>query len=143
MSRVEEALIQTLAAVPLEFERHRTMLETGLQRFANGMRINGSRVVQMPAGMPAAGTTSLLWGGPCRVVGWSIRAKGGAAVVNFRDGRDTAAPFVGTVELEAPGSAGSTSNPWFGAAGATALDALSLEVESGAVVGCVYLGAVD
>jgi hypothetical protein len=140
--KLEDRAIATLAAIPLEVERIHLSLAAGLAEYANAVRVTGSRVVSLP-GLPAAGTTGLLWGGRCRVAGWSIRAVGGAAVLTLRDGRDVSSPVVAAPTI---GGDGQSTTAWFGPAGLTIGDALSFDATvagGGTLVGAVYLAAID
>lgn len=139
--KIEDRALATLAAIPLEVERIHLSLSAGLTEYANAVRINGSRVVSLPAALPAAGTTGLLWGGRCRVAGWSLRSVGGAVQLTLRDGRDTSSPVVA-----APTTTGDLqpSHAWFGPSGLTITDALSFDGSgTGTLVGAVYLAAID
>lgn len=121
--------------VEAEGARVRTELAAGLTQTRNGMRVTGARYVPFPA------ASSLLNGGPGRLVGWSILASAAGPVrVIFHDGRDTGAEVFSVLDLVA----GESDRTWFGPSGISFGEALYLEVVgTGTITGAVYLGAVD
>jgi hypothetical protein len=119
-------------------ERWRDELRAGFAQTSEGLRIDAARVVPLDGRALALGN-----GGPCRLLGWSLRNSGATpAVLNFRDGRDTSADMVATVNL-GTNSAWQHDTKWFGPTGLAVTDALFLELTGGTMAGAVYLGAVD
>lgn len=122
-----------LAHLDAEREHSRDVMRAAMSQFANGTRLKAARPVLLRP-------QSLLWGGGCRLVGWSVRAVGGVATLNLRNGRDSSADIVATITLSADGV---TATQWLGPGGVDVGEALWADYAAGAVTGTVYLGAVD
>jgi hypothetical protein len=136
---LEDAVEHMVAAVELESVRNRTELMAGLAATDRGNRIDGARYRSLPQY-----SNQVAWSASARLVGWSLRAVGGAAVITFYDGHDgsDAASVIGTVGLSGDGI---SDTKWFGPGGISATEALYVAVTGPAtsVVGGVYIGAVD
>jgi hypothetical protein len=133
----QDDLTQAIAQIPLAIEQNRTELATGVAQFQNGIRLQGARY--QPVGASQGGR-NLPWAGQGRLVGWSLRATGGAVSVDLRDSRDDAGDTIATIDL----AAGSSQTIWLGPGGISIVEGLRV-VPSGAGVltGAVYIGAVD
>lgn len=134
MGKIEDAIARLGADLEKGAEQWRDEFRAGFSQFANGVRLQGCRV------LPLRG--ALLYGGPGRLVGWSLRNDHAteAAVITLRDGRsndDDVAPPVAVLTI----AAGDTSN--LTVPGASITEALWLQQDGGTLVGAVYLGAVD
>ena len=131
----QDDLAQVVAQIPIELERVRTELATGLQQFQNGTRLQGARYV--PVG---SGGRNLAWAGQGRLVGWSLRATGGAVSVDLHDSRDDSGDTIVTIDL----ATGTSQTIWLGPGGVSLVEGLRV-VPSGAGVltGSVFIGAVD
>lgn len=131
---IPDKLAEAIAAIPLALEEFRSEMASGLAEYHNGVRLRGSRYVSAPR--------SLVWGGPGRLVGWSVRAVGGAAVVNLRDGHDVGGDIIATISLTADGAAQTITFP----GGVSFVEALFAELPAtnvGTITGAYWLGAVD
>lgn len=127
-----ENIQAALLSLPLELQRMSAELQAGLAQSHAGNRLTGARPVDV--------TRRLAWGGPGRLVGWSIRADVGAVTLTLRNGRDSTGEVLGTVELATDQS----HTVWMGPGGVDFGEALFLDVTgAGTLVGAVYLGAVD
>lgn len=144
--KITDDIVEKFAVqVARDGERWRDEMRAAMSQFANGLRLQGAR----PLAVPFSAGTKLLWGGPCRLLGWTLRnpaAAGGNIGVTLYDGRDNGAAVVGTASVGS-GSAWAQSLAWFGPSGVSVGDALFLESVVGAgtpnLVGAVYIGAVD
>jgi hypothetical protein len=117
-------------------ERWRDEYRASMAQFAAGVRLQAARPVAI-----GATPQKLLWGGSCRLVGWSLRAASGTATLTLRNGRDDAADIVATVTLSADGV---TDTRWLAPGGVSVTEALwATYTGAGTVTGAVYLGAVD
>lgn len=115
-----------------ELERIRSVLESAVAASDRGNRLQGSRALPVQAGR------ALLWGGSGRLMGWSLRAAGGAVTLTLRDGRDDTADPVAVINI----AADATSNHQVPAASFN--DALWLQRSgAGTLEGAVWIGAVD
>jgi len=118
--------------------------EASLQRFEetsvrnaqsiNAVNLRGASVV--PIGSANTGTKRPMVS-PGAVLGWSMRETTGAgtAVVALRDGADSAANLVTSIQLPANGSV----RDWFGPSGLAVAYGLYVDVMSGSIEGAVYL----
>lgn len=117
----------------LQGDRIRDEIRAGLQETSNALRLRGARNRPL---YPDA----LVWGGPGRLVGWSIRATGGAVSVTLHDGRDTAGEVLAVIDVPA----GESTQGALPGGGVSITEALYADVSgAGAVQGSIYLGAVD
>lgn len=131
--KIEKKVEDLAAAVVVQGEQTRAELVSGLAETKRGLRIDGA------ASKPFRANNVNYHTGR-RLVGWSLRAAGGAVVVTFRDGLTADAEPIGAVCLADGQSETVTAMP----AGVTFVDALYAEVTgAGTVVGAVWLGAVD
>lgn len=135
-----EKLVAHLIA---EGEHTRDALRALMQATDRGRRLQGARVLPVPAA-GAATSGTLLWGGAGRLMGWTLRNSTGTGslVVNLYDGNDNGGQLVATTTLAA------TPQPpaWFGPSGLSVTEKLSVEVipTGGALLaGVVYYGATD
>lgn len=132
----DDKILAAIAAIPLELERVRAELTTGLAEFHNGAQLRAARPVQVGA----TGSTALAWVGAGRLVGWSIRATGGAVTVVLRDARDASGDILAAIEL----AAGAAETVWLGPGGVSFAEAVYVQTAgAGIIQGAVYLGAVD
>lgn len=130
--KLDDHLISTLAQIPLELEKVRTELTTGLAESHNGVRLTGARYVSL--GRP------LVWGGTGRLVGWSIRSTGGSSNLTLHNSRDNSGEVIAVITLAA--EAGETI--WFGSSGVTFTEGLYISgAGAGVLEGAIWLGAVD
>jgi len=134
MNAVNHDVGLAVARVALELERTRDALAVGLQAFHNGQRLQGARATDVGPG-GRRGTT-----GSGRLVGWSLRAVGGALAVTLRDSRDDSGEVLATINL----AADATHTVWLGPGGISFSEGVRI-VQSGAgtLEGAIYTGAVD
>lgn len=126
-----ENLQAAILALPLELERIGAQIAAGLAESHAGQRIDAARYVTVKPGA--------LWGGKCRLAGWSLRSTGeGPAAVTLRNGRDDSDDAVAVITLATTGAA---QTIWLDG-GVTVTEALWASV-TGAVEGVVYLAVVD
>lgn len=136
-----DSLIEKLTStVVQEAEKTRLSLQEGFASSLRGSRLHGALTLQVPSAPTSA---QLLYNGPGRLMGWTLRnsAGAGAIVVNLYDGADNTAPLVATVSIGS-GSAWQQSSAWFGPTGLAVAQLLTLEliVASGTptLAGAVY-----
>jgi hypothetical protein len=121
-----------LLAIPMELQRITSELQAGMAEFHNGTRLTAARYVDVGR--------RLAWGGAGRLVGWSVRAEGGAVTLTLRNGRDDSGEIMAVVQLDAANPA----TVWLGPGGVAFGEALYLDVTGpGQLVGAVWIGAVD
>jgi hypothetical protein len=122
------------AAALAELAKWTAGLQSGLQQFINGNRLTAHRPVP-------AGGRRLAWASQGRLVGWSVRATGGAVLVLLRDGReDGQGDVLAVLDL----ADGQTETVSLGVPGVAFGEALYLErTGAGQLTGSLYLGAVD
>lgn len=125
----------------IDYVRWLQQMQTDLTETVGGVLLRGARSV--PVGT-ANGGTMRPTSSPGRLVGWSLRETVGtqAAVVKLYDGRDNAAPLVGTVSIPQ----GSDRMAWFSPGGISLTEGLFVEFVGGlsqTVEGAVYLGAAE
>lgn len=132
MGRTEDLVEHVSAMFALEGAKLRAEMQAGLSDFQRGLRVTGAAYRPL---LPNA----VIYNGSRRLVGWSVRAVGGAATVTFHDGRNADADAIATFALAADGS---SDTHWFGPAGVSFVEALYVEV-TGTVTGAVWTGAVD
>jgi hypothetical protein len=135
--KVDEHLVATLAAIPLELERVRTELATGLAQSKGGVRLEGARAV--PAG--AAGRP-IVWASSGRLVGWSLVSTGGTSQVSLVDARISTE---GTEQVAVVNLAADTSSTvWLGPGGVSFTEGLYATITgAGTLTGAFWIGAVD
>lgn len=128
-------IAQMIARQGLELEHLRTDLSAGLQSFKDGIRLRGARPVDVgPTGTKAASR------GTGRLVGWSLRAVGGALTVTLRDDRGEGGDTLATIALAADAS----ESVWLGPGGVSYGEGVNVVVAgAGTLEGAVWLGAVD
>lgn len=100
MGRGEEKLDR----LPELFERYTAELASGLRSFEGAIALRGARYVEITSVPNAAGQSAGLMAqnGQGRLVGWSLRATGGAVTVLIRDSADADnGRIVGALELAA------------------------------------------
>ena len=130
--KLEETLLANLAAIPLELAKVRGELASGLAEYAGAMRLTGAR--------PVIASRPLVWGGSGRLVGWSVRATGGAVTVTLRDSRDTAGDIVAVINV-ADATSQTIALPGAGVSFGEGLNATV--AGAGVLEGAYWLGAVD
>lgn len=134
MGKTEDLLEKLADSIVRDGERWRDEYRASMSQFANGVRLQAARPIPLNA-------QKLLWGGPCRLVGWSVRAVGGTATLSLRNGRDDTADLVATVTVSADGV---TDTRWLSPGGVSVGEALwATYTGAGTLTGTVYLGAVD
>ncbi len=118
----------------LQEERVRSQIAAGLVETRNALRLQGAR------SEPLNGSR-LLWGGSGRLVGWSLRATGGAVAVTLHDGRpETLGDVLAVIDL----AAGQSATVGLPGSGVSVTEACSAVVTgAGTVSGAVFLGAKD
>lgn len=134
----EDKIAAALAALPLELERIKDTLSTGLRESNNAVPLQGARYV----GVGTAGGRTMAWGGSGRLVGWSLRATGGPVTVVLRDSRTDTGDVIAYVEL----TDASSDTQWFGPGGISFGEGLYVQAiapGAGVIQGAVWLGAVD
>ena len=134
MSMIDRKIEEIAAKVAADGEATRSALYAAFSEFRAGVRIDGAAYKPVAA-------NAINYGGPKRLVGWSLRAVGGPVVVNFRDGQDVTGDVLGTLALEDGRSHTTTILP-----AGVSFASLFVEVTStgaGTVVGAVWLSAVD
>lgn len=132
---LQDDLRDAIASIPLALERVQAELRVGLGEFHNGLRLQGARHVAV-----GAGGRALASAGSGRLVGWSLRAAGGAVTVTLRDGRDASGDVLAVLEL----ADGATDTQWLGPGGVSFVEGLYVETDGdGALTGAAWLGAVD
>lgn len=138
--RSTDQLVAAIEAIPLQFARMQAELTQGLQESHNGQLLLGARPLQVGA----TGANTLAWAGPGRLVGWSVRATGGAMTVLIRDARSDSGDILAAIEL----AAGQAQTIWLGPGGVSFGEGIYVQAVqavpgNGAIQGAVYLGAVD
>jgi hypothetical protein len=130
----EDKLEHFAATVALEGQRTREAFEAGLSEFVRGQRVTGA------IRRPIRSTPGQVYNVGGRLVGWSVRAAGGAVTVDLYDGRDTSGDVLASISLAAGQSDAQTMMP----AGITFADGVYADVQgAGQLVGAVWIGAVD
>lgn len=124
-----DALIEKLTGtVVQEAEKTRDAMSAGFASSLRGRRVAGA----LPRVVPSAPTAAtLLYDGPGRVMGWSLRnsAGSGGLVVNLYDGSDNTGLLVATVSIGSA-SAWQQSTTWFGVDGVGVSEKLTIEIIS-------------
>jgi len=133
VSIVNRLLENIAEKVTLSGELVRDEIRAGLSQTRNALRVQG-------ASARPVYPNSLVHGGPSRLVGWSLRETSGSApaTVTVYDSRDASGDVLATVTV----AAGATSNHGLPVSGVSAGEAVFVAV-TGAVLGSLYLGAVD
>lgn len=134
----DRKILAAIENIPLHLEQVRSELAVGLQTFHNGNRLQGARAVQVGV----TGASTLAWAGAGRLVGWSLRATGGAVTVMIRDARTAADDFLACIELADSAS----ETIWLGEGGVSFGEGVYVQATAagaGVIQGAVYLGAVD
>jgi len=86
---IQEQIVDALAQVATALERDHELQRTVLTVTQNANRLRGNR--PQPIG---TGGRILAWGGPGRLVGWTIAAGATAVNVTFRDSHDNTGPAI-------------------------------------------------
>lgn len=129
---IEAMLERVVDAVDRAGEKWHAAIRAGMSETTNAMRVRGGR------GVPFT-SSRLINAGPARLTGWSILNTGADPVtVQWNDGRDSSADFLGGVTIPA----GASSTVVLPSPGVSAGEAVSV-TSSGPVTGTTYLGAVD
>lgn len=131
---IPDKLLEAIAQIPIAIDELRAQNEAGLAEYHNAARLRGARYVT--AGRP------LVWGGPGRLVGWSLRASGGPVLLTLHDGHDTSGDVLATVNLATDGATSNLSFP----GGVSFVESLYVETDTsstGTLIGAWWLGAVD
>lgn len=132
MGRTEDLVEHVGAMFALEGAKLRAEMQAGLSDFQRGLRVTGAAYRPLVA-------NAVVYNGSRRLVGWSVRAVGGAATLTLHDGRTADDDVIATVGLSADGA---TDTQWMGPAGVSFVEALYAEV-TGTLVGALWIGAVD
>jgi hypothetical protein len=126
---VFDTLIEKLTGtVVQEAEKTRDSMAAGFASSLRGRHVAGA----LPRVVPSAPTAAaLLYDGPGRVMGWSLRNSAGAGglVVNLYDGSDNTGLLVASVSIGSA-SAWQQSTTWFGPNGVGVSEKLTIEVLS-------------
>ena len=94
---IQEQILDVLAQVATALERDHELQRAMLTVTQNANRLRGNRSV--PIG---TGGRILAWGGPGRLVGWTLSAGAAAATVTFRDSHDASGqPIAGPITVAA------------------------------------------
>lgn len=127
---------QALVAIPLELERIRTELMTGLQLSRGTVPLQGAEARQIT---DSGGNGVRVSTSAGRLVGFSLRETTATApaLVRLLDGID--GDPLALIRL-APGE---SVRDWYGPTGVSFINGLFAQVVAGAVEGVAYLGAVD
>lgn len=132
MGAVRQNLEAMMAGTQQRVDQLHAEFAAGLAQFQAGQRIDGDRYV--PVGR------AMLSNGSSRLVGWSVRAEGGDVVATLHNGTDASGDVVAVISL----AAGAVSTPRLGKAGVSCPAGVFINVTgAGALVGSVFLGAVD
>ncbi len=116
----------------LQEERTRAQIAAGLIETRNALRLQGARSESLDRSRQVSG-------GNARLVGWSLRAAGGAATVTLHDGRvESLGDVLASVGLAADGA---SSTEWLG--GGVSITEGCYAVVTGNVSGAIYLGGQD
>ena len=119
----------------IDYIRWLSQMQADIAESLGGVMLRGARPV--PIGTAPGGSPHPLTS-PGRLVGWSVRETSGAdaAVVALWDAREAGSRPLAYISL-----AGGASDTRMLSPGVSVVDALFVEVVSGAVEGVVYLGA--
>lgn len=124
-----DALIEKLTGtVVQEAEKTRDAMSAGFSSSLRGRHVAGA----LPRVVPSAPTAAaLLYDGPGRVMGWTLRnsAGSGGLVVNLYDGPDNSTPPVATISIGSA-SAWQQSQIWMGPNGVGISQQLTIEIIS-------------
>lgn len=133
MGHLEDKLEHFVATVALESERTRLAFAAGLSEFVRGQRVTGA----IRRDLRGRGKLYTVAGA---LVGWSVRAVGGAVTIDLYDGHDNTGDLLASISLAAGASDAQTMMP----AGVTFADGIFADVQgAGTVLGAVWIGAVD
>jgi hypothetical protein len=131
------ALEQKFADMATSFDRYAAQLASGLRSFEGAIALQASRNV--PVGV---GGRILAQAGQGRLVGWSLRATGGAVTVAIRDSREgDAGDILAFVELAAETS--ETVHLGGGISFVNGLVVVATTVDGGQLQGSLWVGAVS
>lgn len=129
---LSDKLNEKIADALLEVEKQTAAVAVGLAQWQNGMRLTGSRSLQLTGG------SQRLWGGSGRLVGWSLFAKGGSCEVVIRDSRVADA---GDVLAAFTLVDGEDAQHWMGPTGVSFGEGLYIEeTGAGVLVGAIWTG---
>lgn len=93
MGLIDDQVQKFAAVVTAESERTRDLMADHVGQSIRGLAVAGAlpRTIAPNAVNYSAGR---------RLVGWSVRAKGGALVLNLRDGFDASGEWLATIQLD-------------------------------------------
>jgi hypothetical protein len=135
MSAVSANLEAIAARTQMAVEGMHAELSAGLAQFQAGLRIDGARYVNPGRGM--------LTNGRARLVGWSLRATGGAVAATLHNGTDATGDVVAVLDLD-PAAGRPSQTVTLTGPGISCPAGLFIAVSGpGQLVGAVHLGAVD
>jgi len=77
---ISDKISERIADALLEVEKHTAEVAVGLAKWRNGQMLTGARALN-------AADHARRWGGSGRLLGWSVKATGGAVQTLIRDGR--------------------------------------------------------
>lgn len=140
MGKIEDHFEHFAATVALESQRTREAFAAGLEGFVRGQRVTGA--IRRPIG--SGGQLYTVSG---RLVGWSVRAAGGAATIDLYDGHDNSGDILASFTL-ADGQSDHTTIMPSGVSFADGIYAAVTITETvagtpGQLLGAVWIGAVD
>lgn len=129
LHNAEKHIEHLVAALALEGDKLRSEWQAGMTQFANGLKVAGAR--------PLPIQRNLGWGGPGRLVGWSVKATGGPVTLLMRDSHAAAdGDIIAVIDLV------DTENEtiWLGESGVSFGEALYLErTGAGTLIGSVWI----
>lgn len=134
MSSGVKANLEALAySTQMAVEGMRADLEAGLAQFIGAQRIDGARYSPLDRTINGRG----------RLLGWTMRAVTGPAIVNIRNGTSIDAPdIVATISL-GTGSDWQQDSFWCGPSGIAYTEGLFVEVLNGTATGALYVNGTD
>jgi len=133
---LNDVIVAKLEQIVTGLERQREGLRAALVETNNAIRLRAAR----PVNVSSAGGRVLIWAGPGRLVGWSLRATTNDVTVDLRDSRDDAGDPIASVVIPT----GQSRELWAGPGGVSFGEGLYLDATgAGVLTGSVWLGAVD
>ena len=135
MGAVKANIEAAVAGTHMAVEGMRSELSAGLAQFQAGQRIDGARYVDV--------SRQMLSNGRVRLVGWSVRASGGAVAATLRNSVDASGDVVAVIDLD-PATGQTSQTVTLTGPGVSCPAGLFIETSgAGQLVGAVHLGAVD
>lgn len=136
MGAVRKNLEAAVAGTQMAVEQMHSELQAGLTQFIGGQVVDGARYVDVSS-------RDVAQNGRSRLVGWSLRAKGGAVAVTLRHGTNSSGDIVAVIDLDPAAGRVSQTHSLTGP-GVSCPNGLFVERSgAGTIEGAVHLGAVD